>query len=207
MKTKEKILEAALRLFSSKGYEAISMEDIAQKVGIKAPSIYKHFKSKDSIFQSLIQELESRYQMAAAELDLDGNDPLKDSVYYAGISKADLTETGLQLFSFFVHDEKTAQFRRLLSLEQYRNPELAALYTSQYFDQPLAYHRRIFSELIQQGILHNGDPETMAVQFVSPILQLIALVDRDPEREEKARAMIRRHIEQFSKVYGKKESA
>lgn len=51
--TKQRILDEALRLFSQSGYDAVSVERIASAVGIKAPSLYKHFKSKQEIFDAI----------------------------------------------------------------------------------------------------------------------------------------------------------
>ncbi|MDR0497695.1 MAG: TetR/AcrR family transcriptional regulator [Treponema sp.] len=53
LSTKEKILDAAIKLFSSKGYEIVSMRDIAQAVGIKAASIYNHFPAKRDILRGM----------------------------------------------------------------------------------------------------------------------------------------------------------
>ena len=50
MTTKEKVLLESLKLFSKKGYDAVGVEEIANAVGIKAPSIYKHYKGKKDIF-------------------------------------------------------------------------------------------------------------------------------------------------------------
>ena len=49
MSTKEKILDAALSLFAENGYDGTSVEQIAGIVGIKAPSLYKHYKGKEDI--------------------------------------------------------------------------------------------------------------------------------------------------------------
>ena len=51
--TKQRILDEALWLFSQSGYDAVSVERIASAVGIKAPSLYKHFKSKQEIFDAI----------------------------------------------------------------------------------------------------------------------------------------------------------
>ena len=50
--TKQKILDKALELFSSRGYDAVSVGEIAQAVGIKAPSLYNHLPSKQAIFDA-----------------------------------------------------------------------------------------------------------------------------------------------------------
>ncbi|MCR4939677.1 MAG: TetR/AcrR family transcriptional regulator [Treponemataceae bacterium] len=62
MSTKENILEAALTLFSERGYDGTSVEQIAQAVGIKAPSLYKHFKGKEEILNAIIDSAEARYE-------------------------------------------------------------------------------------------------------------------------------------------------
>ena len=60
MSTKEKILDAALTLFAENGYDGTSVEQIANIVGIKAPSLYKHYKGKEDILNALIDSAEER---------------------------------------------------------------------------------------------------------------------------------------------------
>ena len=62
MSTKEKILDAALTLFAENGYDGTSVEQIANIVGIKAPSLYKHYKGKEDILNALIDSAEARYE-------------------------------------------------------------------------------------------------------------------------------------------------
>ena len=62
MSTKEKILDAALTLFAENGYDGTSVEQIASIVGIKAPSLYKHYKGKEDILNALIDSAEARYE-------------------------------------------------------------------------------------------------------------------------------------------------
>lgn len=53
--TKQRILEKSLELFSAKGYDAVSVGEIAKAVGIKAPSLYNHFPSKQAIFDAILE--------------------------------------------------------------------------------------------------------------------------------------------------------
>lgn len=62
MSTKDLILHTALRLFSERGFDGVSMRDLAAEVGIKAASIYNHFASKEDIFNSLLLEMKNRYE-------------------------------------------------------------------------------------------------------------------------------------------------
>ena len=53
MTTKKRIIIESLRLFASKGYDGVSMREIAAAVGIKGASIYNHFKGKEDIFLAI----------------------------------------------------------------------------------------------------------------------------------------------------------
>ncbi|MBP3295945.1 MAG: TetR/AcrR family transcriptional regulator, partial [Lachnospiraceae bacterium] len=63
MSTKEKILDAALTLFAENGYDGTSVEQIVNVVGIKAPSLYKHYKGKEDILNALIDSADERYEV------------------------------------------------------------------------------------------------------------------------------------------------
>lgn len=60
MTTKEQILESALYLFSEYGIRATPLSHIARDVGIKKPSIYNHFESKESLVQSMYQHFRKK---------------------------------------------------------------------------------------------------------------------------------------------------
>lgn len=55
--TRERIPVVALRLFAEKGYEATSMREIAEHLGITKPALYYHFDSKEAIVRELLREL------------------------------------------------------------------------------------------------------------------------------------------------------
>ena len=104
MDTKKKILDAALTLFSEKGYANVFVAEIAEKVGIRAPSLYKHYKSKRMIFDAILEEMKRSYDGQAAMLRINGNDPAADAGRFAAISEDGLVEMGVSLFRFFLHD-------------------------------------------------------------------------------------------------------
>lgn len=60
--TRERILEQALELFSEKGYDSVSVGEIARAVGIKAPSLYNHFPSKRAIFDAIVESTAAQYE-------------------------------------------------------------------------------------------------------------------------------------------------
>ena len=201
MDTKKKILDVALTLFSEKGYGNVYVGQIAEGVGIKAPSLYKHYKSKQDIFEAILEEMRNRYDKEAAHLNMTGNDFLIDFELYNNISEDELVKMGIGLFSFFLHDEYECKFRKMLTIEQFSNKELAELFSHQYFNEPLKYQTGLLQLLIMQGHMRNGDANVMALQFFAPIYLLMTVCDREPQREAEALQILEKHIRQFNRMY------
>lgn len=201
MKTKDKILDAALTLFSEKGYANVFVGQIAEAVGIKAPSLYKHFKSKQDIFDAILDEVRSGYDKQAAALNIDGNNAEIDAMIFAAASEEGFLQMGLSLFGFFLHDDRTRKLRKMLTIEQFSNPELGQLLTKQYIDGSLQYQSAMFAMLCEKGVLKGDDPYVMALQFHSPIYTLLTMCDREPEREAELTELLKRHIIQFRKLH------
>lgn len=202
MNTKQKILKEALSLFSEKGYNAVYVRDIAHAVGIKAPSLYKHYKSKQDIFNAILEEIKNNYEKQTFNLIISGSDATKDASVFASISEDTLVQTGIELFRFFLHDDYASKFRKMLTIEQFHNTELSNLYSKQYVDDPLTYQSSIFTFISASGAFKNVKPNIMALHFYSPIYMLLTVCDRQPEREKEALKLIEEHIRQFNFIYG-----
>lgn len=205
MNTKKRILDEALTLFSEKGYANVFVADIADAVGIKAPSLYKHYKSKRDIFDAILDEMKSNYDKQAASLNIDGNNAKSDAMVFSAVSEDGLVEMGMNLFRFFLHDGYTQKFRKMLTIEQFSNPELAELFTKQYIDDSLKYQSAMFAILCENGVLKGDNPQIMALQFHAPIYMLLTMCDREPEREAELTILLEQHIRQFSKLYNKEK--
>ena len=206
MSTKKRILDEALNLFSKKGYDNVFVADIAEVVGIKAPSLYKHYKSKQDIFNAILDEMKQSYDRQAARLDMNGNNAEADAVVFAGVSEDGLVKMGMGLFMYFLHDEYAQKFRKMLTIEQFCNPELAELFTKQYYDDSLSYQSVMFAMLSANGVLKAENPDVMALQFYSPLFMIMTICDRHPEREAEFIPLIEQHIRQFSGLYSKEKN-
>ncbi|MBO7451600.1 MAG: TetR/AcrR family transcriptional regulator [Clostridiales bacterium] len=202
MNTREKIIDEALSLFSQKGYGDVYVSEIAEAVGIKAPSLYKHFKGKQEIFDALIEEIRNRYESQASSIGIDGSDPNADADVYKEISEDSLIKIGTGLFLYFLHDSYMSRFRKMLTLEQFKNPELSSIYTKQFFTDPIEYQSALFMMLVSAGKLRKCDPKIMALEFYSPIYLLLTVCDRDPKMEKTALKTLEEHIKQFNINYG-----
>lgn len=201
MNTKKRIIEAALTLFAQKGYTDVYVGDIAEAVGIKAPSLYKHFKSKKDIFEALIEEMSENYLKQTAAIGINGSDIDADFEIYKNISEDNLIDAGKKLFLYFLHDEYMSKFRKILTLEQFKNPELASLYTKYFFEDPVMYQAGLFKLLISAGKFIEADARLMALEFYAPIYTLLTVCDRNPHMELTALQLIEEHIRRFNINY------
>lgn len=202
MDTKHRILDEALTLFSQKGYANVYVGEIADRVGIKAPSLYKHYKNKQAIFDAIIDEMNRRYEEQAGELNISGINPSSDASVYMNISEDKLVEIGTGLFLYFLHDDYTSRFRKILTIEQFHNSDFSSIYTSQYLDGPLSYQKSLFQYMVTNDAFINADVDVMTIQFYSPIYLLLTLCDREPDREAEALRLLEKHLRQFSVMYG-----
>ena len=199
--TKKKILDISLDLFSQYGYSSVSMELIAEAVGIKAPSVYKHYKGKQDIFDSIFTLMDERYRQQIEKMQMHIDDADKDLGIFENITEEYLQEKVIELVQFSLHDEYNCKFRKLLTTHQFSDSKIADIYTERYVDNLLDYHKKLFDVLIKKGVLISGDVDSMAMQYVAPVYTLIGVCDRNPDSEEECIERLKRHIHQFNEVY------
>ena len=197
--TKEKILMAALRLFAREGYEAVSVSDIAGELGITKGALYKHYKNKRDIFDSIVArmfqvdaERSRQYEVPEEQFD-------QSPEAYEAVSLENIRRFTLAQFVFWTEDEFASNFRRMLTLEQYRSAEMAELYSSCLVAGPVAYMEDIFREMINKGALRAADPKQLALAFYAPLFLLINMWDRAGDRAALA-ALLEGHIAQFIQI-------
>ncbi len=199
MTTKEKILNEALTLFSEKGYSDVFVGDIAAAVGIKAPSLYKHFKGKQEIFDSCVEKFFERMTKIRNELFLP--DTSQSDVSYKTADTEKITEFAIGLFMFYWKDDIASKFRKMLMIERYRNPELNRIYEDLFVNGAVEYEEKIFAELIGAGIIKKEEPHIIALRFYTPIFYLLQKYDMWPEKEEEARQELISMIREFCETY------
>lgn len=195
--TRKKILDQALELFAARGYDAVSVGEIAEAVGIKAPSLYNHFPSKQAIFDALVASTAARYEADTGKIDIHVQNAPQDIPAFSQITSDALFEKVRQIFEYSLHDKTIASFRRMMTIEQFRSSELAALYTRRYVQRLMDYHAGIFRALIAQGEICAQDPDALALMYVAPVLTLLGVCDRQPERESECLEKLRQHVNLF----------
>lgn len=206
--TKQKILDKALELFSTQGYDSVSVGEIAKAVGIKAPSLYNHFPGKQAIFDAIVESTAAQYEADTDKIDIHVQNAKQDIPVFTEITADALFEKVRQIFEYSLHNETISRFRRMMTIEQFRSPELAALYSRRYVERILRYHAGIFRALIASGEIRAEDPDALAMMYVSPVLTLIGICDRQPEREPECLEKLQNHVQLFFRmVHGSSASS
>lgn len=200
--TRQRALSAALEVFSQKGYEAASMGDIAGALGIKAPSLYKYFKGKEELYEALGPMLDEHYtalwaSAAARHAQLEREIPTPGLLGVEQLERETMSWLQSEL-----DDPQARCFRRLMALSQF---EAAQGPDRWLWAEPLELYEGFFARLISRDILRRGDPRVMAVEYLAPILQCLAMIDRDPGRAEQCLEDVTRHIHQFHRVFAHRE--
>ena len=194
--TKERILMTALRLFARDGYEAVSVSEIAGKLGMTKGALYKHYKNKRDIFDSIVARMFQLDSERAQEYDVpeDTFENMPESYQCTNLDH--IREFTIAQYSFWADDEFAANFRKMLTLEQYRNKEMNELYQNCIVSGPVQYMEDMFREMIAGGVMKEADPKQLAVEFFAPLFLLINMADANDNQVD-AKDILSAHIERF----------
>ena len=203
MKTREKIIYEALSLFSVHGYDAVTIREIASKVGIKESSIYNHFKNKQDILNKIIEETLKRYYSTLENVKVPESEDDNVSELYDNITDDAFLDMCTKIFLFYLKDDYISKLRRLLTIEQYGNKEIGETFRYFFIDRILETQRQVLQKFIDSGRFIAGDAYTMALHFYSPVFLLLYRYDNCPENEEQAIKALKMHASQYNAIYRK----
>ncbi|MDD7388415.1 MAG: TetR/AcrR family transcriptional regulator [Lachnospiraceae bacterium] len=193
IKTKDRILSAALDLFSEKGYDQTSIDLIAETVGIKGPSIYAHYKGKEDILDSLIIMMEQKYDEKFGSIS--GLDKIPESM-------DEFREDCLERVGFTMKDPQIQKVRRFCTKEQYRSEKIAALTSKHQLTGNQEMYALMLEKMMEKKLIRRFDAGQLALELVAPVTLMIEIADREPERTDEMWTQINMHLSHFIKVYG-----
>lgn len=162
--TKDAIMHSALDLFSRKGFEAVSMQDIAEAVGIRKSSIYSHYKSKDEILQAILSYF-------IAELSKTGRKSTDDDLLIEEVLQSQGPQ-GLMshVWDRFNESMSTATMQkiwRMIAIEMCRNTMIRSFIQRQLIDGPARFWEKAFRAMIRRGQIKGMDPAVLASEYHS----------------------------------------
>ena len=207
MTTKEKITEEALTLFAQKGYKGTSVKNIADAVGIKDASLYNHFKSKQEIFDSIVELIMEHISGLSQTLGIPQYDKSDAPIsgFYIKLDLDGLKKITNEAFVFYLTDPYISRFWRVAHMEHYGNPQIYTMFRKIFMEDAIAYQEKLFAEMMEQEVFYPGDAKAAAVSFYSPIYLLLSMYSDQPERKEEALEILDRQIEEFFRIYRKKD--
>lgn len=193
--TKEQILSAALDLFSQKGYEGANIRELSASLGLVKSGIYKHFESKEAIWNALLDRMITYYG------DRFGSPehlpPVPDSL-------EEFIAMTLRMVELTIRDEQIVKTRKVLTLEQFRDSRARELATKHFLTGLTEMFTHILAGMMDRGLIRRDDPAMLAFAYTTPISALIHLCDREPEKTEDVIRRIEAFSRHFIAAYGSK---
>ena len=191
--TKERILAAALEMFSQNGYAGTNIRALSASLGLVKSGVYKHYESKEAIWNALLDQMIAYYGEHFGSPD--HLPPVPDS-------PEELTRLTMHMVNITVHDEKIIMTRKVLTLEQFRDDRARDLATKHFLTGLTEMFTRIFTGMMEKGVLRKDDPKMLAFADTAPISALIHLCDREPGKTEDALKQAEEFSRHFIRTYG-----
>jgi len=190
-KTKAKILKTALKLFSTKGYKATTVRDIAGSMDVKQSALYNHFKNKDEILETLVAELTSSAIVTLFD------DKESETLIRQGKSLLMSIATTFKLIGF---DGQNEALLKLLMQEIYRNERIREIYNEHFYQENVKKLSGLLFGMMQEEMIKSSDPLLLANEFFSPLFfyqMQVSLLKLDKKSTSSVVSMFEKHVDFF----------
>ena len=168
---KEEILIVALHLFARDGYEAVSVSQIAGELDMTKGALYRHYKSKRDIFDSIVKRMEQQDGEQASDYDMPEDEKESMPEEYEDVSLDDFVEYSKSMFEYWTEDDFASSFRKMLTIEQFRSEEMQNLYQQYLVSGPAEYVKELFKNMKM------NHPEENAVKFYANMFFYYSMYD------------------------------
>lgn len=190
--TKSRILDEALVVFAENGYKGTNLRDLAARLGLSKSALYKHYESKEAIWNALLDRMEAYYGERFGSVEHMPEIPK---------SGEELLRLTMRMIDFTVHDERVILTRKLLLTEQFHDERVCRLATKHFLAGTQKMFTAIFKEMMAKGLIKKGNPEMLAFLYTAPVTSLIQLCTREPERQEEVMEQIEEFVKYFIETY------
>lgn len=176
--SKEKILSVSLDLFAKRGYEGVSVSDIAGTLGVAKSAIYKHFSSKKDVLEGILLKMERDDALRAERFCVPSDTYEGNASEYSNVSYRNFIEFCKAQFLYWTEEKFPSDFRKMLSLEKHSDPRMAELYRNYICTGPLEYTK----DIIKNNKKECYDAELSALALYAPIFMLYSLYDESNDK-------------------------
>lgn len=179
--TKQRIIEESMKLFSVSGFDTVSIRTIADAVGVGNSALYKHFKSKKEILEEIVS-YSVEYFLKIGQKQMTQIQSVED-----------LQTACLAMFEFQTQDEWMVMFRRLLIIEQFKNPDMAEIYRRFFIELPVESQGKYFRQLMKKGIMKDGNEKVLSMELYAPFY----LYHLSSDSSEDIKELLKEHVQNF----------
>ena len=165
--TKERILATALDMFSQNGYAGTNIRELTASLGLVKSSMYRHFKSKEEIWNTLLDEMIAYYDERFGSPE--HLPPVPEAL-------EELVAMTMRMVNVTVHDEKIVKTRKLLMIEQFRDDRARDLATKHFLTGLRDMFTPIFRGMMDKGLIRKEDPAMLAFTLVTRAFYLPLIV-------------------------------
>ena len=182
--TKQKLFDAAVDLFSSRGFSGVSIRDITGAVGIKESSFYNHYKSKDGLIEAIFASFREQFtQTLPPEERLEA--------ILSSMPPDEFLREGNRRFMQRMSAPQIQKIWRILFSEQYRDRRARDIILQELIRLPVDYAEKAFAAMIRLDLIRPHDPKLLAaeyqytVAFIFSTFLMLSLENEDTRAVEK----------------------
>ena len=190
--TKSRILDEALVMFAENGYRGTNLRDLAANLGLSKSALYKHYTSKEAIWNALLDRMEAYYAEGFGSVehlpDIPG-------------SGEELLALSMRMIEFTVYDERIILTRKLLLTEQFHDERVCRMATKYFLYSTQNIFAVVFEKMMAAGLLEKEDPKMLAFAFSAPVSSLVQLCTREPDKKEEVMKQAEEYIKYFIAVH------
>lgn len=190
--TKNRILQEALVLFAEKGYKGANLRDLAARLSVSKSALYKHYDSKEHIWNALLDKMEAYY--AERFGSVDHLPPVPDSL-------EGFVQMAMGMIRFTVTDPQIILTRKLLLTEQFHDQRVRKMATKYFLESTATMYAKVFEGMMEKGLIKKEDIAPLAFSFTAPISTLIHNCDREPENHAASFQRIEAFIRYFLSLH------
>ncbi|MBW4258430.1 TetR/AcrR family transcriptional regulator [Methanobacterium subterraneum] len=190
--TKERIFDVSIELFAAKGFDAVSVREIARGVGIRESSIYNHYPSKNAILDDIFQYFEKELiKMRPPE----AQNPAKLNELTLDVFRERVKRT-LNILK----TPKMAKIFQISSSEQFRDERAKKIILHTLIKEPQQFTEKVLEKMVENGTIKPVNPKILSVEFQYPLFSLfleyllLTSEDLDTSTVEEA---ISNHVDYF----------
>jgi AcrR family transcriptional regulator len=169
--TKERILNVAIDLFAVKGFDAVSLREIAEAAGVRKATLYYYFTTKDEILEKILEYVMDSWNRGKVGRWSDSDD-----------AEAQIVALGLDGFmtmaigvsGSWMDDPRMEKILRISFIELYHNAQIRK-FMLMFFGSGPEFFESSFAILLKHKLIKPADPKVLTDEYMS--FYMMALVD------------------------------